>query len=381
MMDFRKNLAKTCWMTFARFLATLTFPNCDSLRWRHGAHHTTTTKTIIDHTMVNRKRGRGPLMVAFFLCIGVFSVTVELLLMDNEPSPESASPATINIIHHLPTANNERISTQQGHKRILVLHVGPHKTATSSIQASLYHNPTVLAQDSYMFLGKYDDDPHHIPFRRLLVQFRDHKKDKPFFRVFQQHLSQVPPNVNVIVSAEEFSFMGNSTNDQGVPFFALLKQTLQDWNVHVIVGYRRHYEWIVSFYNEKHKHWNFGESLVEWYASPTNHVYRFQNDCLAVYTTMKRHFDHVSILNVHDGNPLTSFYCNLVPKAMHTCAWYKHSQTRRKDESIHSHLAHGARCGRQTTLWNDNYQTNSGAVCQPAQLYISTNMFIPNGSK
>jgi hypothetical protein len=117
--------------------------------------------------------------------------------------------------------------------------------------------------------------------------------------------------MNVIMSAEEFSFLENFSNHQGVPFFRILKQALELlWDIDVIIC-------IVSFWNERHKYYNYGESLVEWCERPTSHYKQFQNDCLAVYNNMKRHFNQVSILNVHYRDPLTTFCCSFLPNATH----------------------------------------------------------------
>lgn len=263
---------------------------------------------------------------AFLLCLGFFSASVELLL-----DRGIFTPAAVAIVHN-DTAKK---------RGTFVLHVGPHKTGTTSIQASLHANPA-LRDDSYVFIGKYSPYDRAksrqsrplIQFRRLFAAFRV-RNSKEFFKILRERLKDIPIHNNVICSAEEFSLMLHAVDQDGTPFFTLLKEELKDWNIHVVVGYRRHFEWIVSLYNQKQreksiknkrKKVDYGESLVEslvdWYRSSDSFLSQFQNDCLHVYQQMQRHFDNVSILNFH-SDFLTSLYCVVLPNASRACEWYK----------------------------------------------------------
>jgi hypothetical protein len=152
----------------------------------------------------------------------------------------------------------------------LILHVGPHKTASTTLQTHLTRFRQILKRDNYLYTGRYYH-PYYNSHHRLILNrtpdgplqeaarglflrednstlaqmLRDTYFPPPF--LFRRHgiklFHRQPPNV--ILSDESLLKMLNmyyEKNPTGNPWEALT----QDWDVTVVVAYRRFYDWLPS---------------------------------------------------------------------------------------------------------------------------------------
>ena len=92
--------------------------------------------------------------------------------------------------------------------------------------------------------------------------------------------------------------MEDVVDKDGVPFFSLLQDELEGWDVHVAVGYRRYYDWLPSVYNQRHKYRNYDQSFVQWYRVARHHDrgrFGYGKDIYWAYSEIKKYFPFASV--------------------------------------------------------------------------------------
>lgn len=276
-------------------------------------------------------------------------------------------------------------SSHVTHKPMLIMHVGPIKTASTSLQDALTIYHKFLESDNYYYLGKvnkeYADNfrGREDVYRPFIygcfwgddgsVEFTQKcdKEQQLFTDILRDHLHA---GHNVIMSDES---MGRDLSERE---WALLKQTFAGFDVKVVVAYRRYHEWLVSFYKhlfrdfKYHKYMkefsdnggaripNFQDFIVnpnQW-VSPLEGVSSVEAWAVAkpghisarVRDSYQAHFSDVAIWNHHipvdasnkptavtavskeSNNVVLQFMCSVLPHADQTCAkmtkrWVMHS--------------------------------------------------------
>jgi hypothetical protein len=158
----------------------------------------------------------------------------------------------------------------------LVLHIGPHKTATSTIQCELtFHNEYLDREASFVYIGrqyseclrKRHPSKYQVDTRQLISCLDRHDvvkrpcNKRTEWQRFEALLETIAKkNKNVIISDEAFSRMRTSRENM-----ELLEETLsKHFRVKVVVVYRRYYEWLHSMYNEKYKPLFRRRKYQEW---------------------------------------------------------------------------------------------------------------------
>eukprot|EP00554_Chaetoceros_debilis_P008410 CAMPEP_0194104682 /NCGR_PEP_ID=MMETSP0150-20130528/5019_1 /TAXON_ID=122233 /ORGANISM="Chaetoceros debilis, Strain MM31A-1" /LENGTH=561 /DNA_ID=CAMNT_0038792311 /DNA_START=41 /DNA_END=1723 /DNA_ORIENTATION=- len=292
----------------------------------------------------------------------------------------------------------------------LIMHIGPSKTGTSTIQKSSRTFTNILAKDAYIYAGKFGvikpakkatnkilkvDDCFFETEAYLLNRTRtagkgsgsgsgsgssgnstdtddghrnnsnknNNKKatDVPCWkkRVARLNTLYLENNTNVIWSDEAYSFAGNTkVHTQHV--YEIFRTIFQDdWNLSFVVTYRRYAEWLLSALKQSHHRVRCVGEKSAWHTKerdkPSN------NKCQTPYKFVLQSFKElkfigkkqekdkkvqnyksfstniyknidvttsmlqsanipVKILNFHDEQHITSsFYCDIIPNAPHTC--------------------------------------------------------------
>ena len=166
-----------------------------------------------------------------------------LMISDLKVSKYVISEEASETIAAVPNSSKLNVPKNSS-KPYFVFHVGPPKTATTTIQCGLSDVSGLLAsKDSYYYLGKpcgaaslrnnetalrghylqYELDAGRLGYVGTRLEFR-----------LKWHLSR---GNNIVFSVETF---GLKTNQGWDALLSLLK----DWNVRIVVAYRRYYEWI-----------------------------------------------------------------------------------------------------------------------------------------
>ena len=144
----------------------------------------------------------------------------------------------------------------QGPKPECILHVGPHKTGTSSLQALLFQRASMLQSDGWhqppnlpgttLDTGEYA----HIPGFKggvnlaLFLQTRTPNTSEPIWLAFASWVqAKARRRENIVLSSEEF--------DRTSAHISLLARVLNPlFRTTVVVGYRHFYEWAPSVYRQ-----------------------------------------------------------------------------------------------------------------------------------
>ena len=181
-------------------------------------------------------------------------------ILTEEPTAESTS-----ITKHL-TRKPSPTQTLQDASPILVLHIGPHKTGTSTIQCDLTHYRRELyANASVAYTGRaykhcmsrnstgLTFDTRGLInncFKSSLCTKSDNWKNlEAQLHYYSYH------DKSVIISDEAFSRMriiAGDNVDNRVILYRLFNKYYPG-RVHVVIIYRRYYEWMQSLWNEGNK--------------------------------------------------------------------------------------------------------------------------------
>lgn len=156
---------------------------------------------------------------------------------------------------------------------VFVIHVGPHKTATSSIQCEMsYYQSLLESFGNFAYLGRrYGEcrSKSRIPkYDNMTIKTRDlvrcldrHTDYSPCnmtreWRNFEQTLDELSrARQNVLLSDEAFSRMKLKTNKNYSSNLEILFQSIQNhgFQLKIVLVYRHYFSWLLSQYNEHYK--------------------------------------------------------------------------------------------------------------------------------
>jgi len=141
---------------------------------------------------------------------------------------------------------------------------------------------------------------------------KDRDRIMNYFTTFLSNASN--SSSNVLMSSEAFAKEGINVT--------MLKDYLQDFDVEVVVFYRRFYDWILSFYNQLFKMGNKDarQPFVEWLETNGTIDRMEVMHTAAVYQRFNTHFE-VSVLNMHRNATLIlpTFFCENIKHTNHSC--------------------------------------------------------------
>jgi len=258
-------------------------------------------------------------------------------------------------------------------KPYFVIHVGPHKTGTTSLQKALGEREKagLLQEDGYTYMGRFlkgiNKARKQTATWKALWDIECVKKTQYFLHPESKIQSTMSPppcwkeflveleskrGQSVIVSDEDLSprFYDNSS------MLRDLMDVLQDhWNVRFVVAYRRLYEWILSAKQQIDRWEKWKASLNAWPQQGGKRIlpffphvlkdpavnasangargyyYRYTSDILEV---LQQNMVPTYILNFHAPEGiLTSFFCEALPSAPKACAWAR-AEPAKKTENV-----------------------------------------------
>jgi len=243
---------------------------------------------------------------------------------------------------------NSKVNVNIHGKPQFIIHVGPPKTGTTSIQCGLAHMSEVLATlDNYYYIGTQchkRDKEHNIekktgykPLNPIYDMFIHLEMAHPLPFSVQESLDHhYRQNHNIILSVEKFSAMRDT---QGALENMRKVFDPEKWDVRIIIAYRRYFEWFPSQYNQevlggrkrgedhipsfreyflkKHNHWETGAPIERELQFSEKHI-RF-HPTISTLQTYASLFD-VEIFNYYmQGDLVTNFVCHAIPGAHQTC--------------------------------------------------------------
>ena len=246
----------------------------------------------------------------------------------------------------------------QPSKPYMIIHVGPAKTGTTTLQLALskLEEEGILNSDHYKYvktgvLGAVMDHKCHLQ----LVQVREHYNGTDAndlggvlrrVECWKTALDQLEPHknnhTNLIGSSEPWSFTlstvhTKATGKQMVDWESIYLTLSQDWNIIVVFGYRRVPEWTASRHQQRYRWKPLKPNMNAW---PTKRNGPVTIKPLKLPTTPHelkrcRYSDSLkgemerqprlsyAILNMHrtDQNFVNAFVCDILPNAPNTCQY------------------------------------------------------------
>lgn len=243
-------------------------------------------------------------------------------------------------------------------KPLLILHVGPPKTSSTTLQSMLTRYRETLKLDNYLYVGRiYDEEGNYEGFEegpfldlsnaKCHVELEDiyedneddksvdwtHHEDAPqCWKNFLVELARVRrSNMNLIISDEKLCLRGHNS---GKFHYELLKETLRDWDVRVLTTYRRYFAWLPSHKNHHDSHKLTESDYQTWDGEELTPIFPRLQECMqdlsklrypyidAVVGNYSKYFP-VEVMNMHDTTEYptlaSQFVCKYVPNAEETC--------------------------------------------------------------
>ena len=239
----------------------------------------------------------------------------------------------------------QRLSSSNKPPLFAIIHIGPRKTGTSSIQYAL-STPNAtdrLAEDGFEYLGKWPVVGKHW-FHEMMLTFTDERTQihqgavvndseqwKNFLGVVEKHRSQ---RKNIIMSNEAFPWVLNKPE-----YLKAWRDALEGFDVKIVVTYRRPFEWLLSEHFQEllysiARGWDVSD-LVVWFRDRLagRVVERGGLVDAGVVDQWRAVFPNVYVFNYHnpvpskEDNLLERFCCQaLMPEAPVTCTGAQHRE-------------------------------------------------------
>ena len=329
------------------------------------------------------------------LVVAVFATQISLWLSSTTTTSfQKSSPLSSSLLDRrshrpdvLPATTQTQTQRQEQQRPTLTLHVGPPKTATTSIQCGLHHWSDQLAvEDSIYYIGKpcpkmgsvLPNNETTLNGHKLLMCLIDGNTHCGGYDEFHTRLRRHKSlDHDVVYSNEGFA---NHLVDDDVAWDAL-KRLLDGWNVRVVIGYRHYFEWIRSLYyqqtlNKKFYKLNWpgqngvGRPHPSFLTYLDYHLTRYETNDLSVdgghsahsyghhltlstYKKYAKHFDDIQVLDLYTSTSssstpsttttstaateetlsdnshdiITQFVCHMIPNAIKTCGRIKKEWT------------------------------------------------------
>jgi len=247
------------------------------------------------------------------------------------------------------TTTDHEVSTRIKRQRpLLVLHVGPGKTGTTSIQNALDQSKTILGSDNYKYLGNNGAvlnkaASYHCDTTTTTTTIANNKT-KTCLRVLSPKLLAVLNNENEdqqqkhLVGSNEFLTLLPDDSRR-----AWVNATQDTRDVKIVVSYRRLFEILPSLYNQRYRHDRitkppsighaYWPGIHGYFKLPTlpEHLANldFKNYVhisVKAYHAWRKDFP-VSLFHVHqEGDLTTNFVCQEISGATETCQRLKSNQ-------------------------------------------------------
>lgn len=247
------------------------------------------------------------------------------------------------LIDRLPNSSSAEAlsySPSRPHRPHLVLHIGPGKMATSSLHAVFQKKESLqhLLSDNYTYRGKHDGELN-INMREVF--------DCPVGVATSTACPLTLNFTNLLRRQRETSqnmFLLNEFFSLHDPEM-LAEEVNKDWNVHIVVAYRRFYDWLPSMYSQQYRfernqtgayprvNWpDQGgtkiDTFAEWYKGKQKEF--VTHPTIYARNLYAQYFSFVSIFDISKyRNLAANFVCDMLPGANHTCNFFRTGGARR----------------------------------------------------
>jgi len=298
--------------------------------------------------------------------------------------------------------NNEN---KEKKKKNLVIHVGPQKTGSTTLQEA-WTKPYGLISESLI------DDNYYYHYINAYQGFFDCDLGK--FGGYHNctAASKLKDIIkNAVNSGKNLLLSDENLDDQ---FPAALRDVIDEneWDVTIIVVYRRIHQWLTSWYNQINKttnkdskgnvllndndipyrveHTNWPDeggqhipSFTTWYKEFTRYWDHSElvskHRSISFMNAYRPYFNNIVVHNMHqDGDLVTNFMCDSVPDAIHCCNRMKNlGQASRDNMSINLDYDILAVKARENGFITNSFLSRKEVVFAIENFIESTGKLIP----
>jgi hypothetical protein len=250
-----------------------------------------------------------------------------------------------NLIDNYHDAKEHISSSRNDHRRnnqtvqqprpLAILHIGPHKTGSTTLQTFTKKFVKELSQDGYEMpwveiVGGWESQV------QLATCFL--KKQPPTAALVRP--VPYPCDPRLVDAARKISernrgiLISSEALDRPDVNMTLLRDFLTPWDVTVVYVYRRFYSWMQSYHNQVGKTVQVLKALLAnrtdylhgnindlFYQEFTNHSTAEYVDRFTAAWKYQRVFHNLVVLNMHGKNTdlVQDFFCKAIPHAQNTC--------------------------------------------------------------
>jgi len=272
-------------------------------------------------------------------------MSMESTHIESEPKVAQHESQPINTSQETAIISDTSTSTSTiNAKPIIYLHVGPLKTASTTIQwvAKQQCVRTAALEKDNMILLTSDDLPDELN-KCINNKFRASEYCSQYLNdIFQKFRGE---NKTLFLSHERIS----SFNE--IESWKFWREALINWDVHIIVVYRRTYEWELSLFNQRYKldHMTFDkwkstkleiQNLRQVFDSTISKKNIRLRRPSNIYNFFLKSGHRVEVMNMHaEGDVVKDLFCKHIKRANATCAAVidlnKNIRLPRKNQSVY----------------------------------------------
>jgi len=248
--------------------------------------------------------------------------------------------------------NSSSLNPEEPRRRpTLVVHIGPSKTGSSTIQRDSCEFSDSLKMDNYIYAGMFSGrDMKRIEVRLLandncLYIVRDYLStddsgrramDIPCWQERMKGVVEGNVSKNVILSNEGYSYSSDILFNK--TYHSALQIAYRDWDFLIVATYRRYAEWVVSVVKQYNAngcltkggwpHEGGKQQCVKMWARikrfPQTGKFRYNawmySNIEVAIPAWTEGGGRFATLNFHDKPHITSsFYCDILNNTPHTC--------------------------------------------------------------
>ena len=314
------------------------------------------------------------LLICFFKSVLVYHTGIlelDRALADQEDVMKDTSPASmVNMNTYTGFSDSTELdqsstNTLEGkdvpsqEKPYLVFHVGPPKTATTSLQTSLTEMNDTLFLDNYVYAGRYYRPVFNTKLSKVVPNRKDSDLGQLARSMFKPNIcpqAQGDRNATLATCVQHFkrgldAFRGRNVilSDEAFSkafhrpelYSALRDAVSDDWQVIIVVGYRHFFRWLPSDMFQRYRmdktkgktnwknHWPTKDGPGEkvtllfpfYYKKWIEFGHIFTDSVLEnVGSTFPVRIMHLE--NLGEQQSLRSaFLCDVLPNAPHSCSY------------------------------------------------------------
>lgn len=233
-----------------------------------------------------------------------------------------------------------------------VIHMGPHKTGSTTLQSFTYKYKKNLKEDGYYLPFDWIDPPirgvgpNQVRFTECFFKKKKTGRHGCVPELVLAGIQIGAEGKNMLVSSETMDRL-----DDYNLLTAYLKGAFDE--VQIVLFYRRYFEWIVSMHNQVNKGALSREVSIVDYVEKNlleKEILEHDDAVRDIYTLvneLRKHFENIDVVNMYNGKDNNEeFFCDVLPNANRTCTIVKkenkHPRSNPSVNLIYSTLAYKA---------------------------------------